>query len=336
MNTSYILTIFLWIIIQINLNSQSPVYFEFPTDTSKWTQSINLSGFNPGGSQEIVVDHYLLGDTILNGINYHKIYGRQIYPTVLNANGVITNNLYFVGGLREDSLKKIYFYCSTNSNALSYDNSFENFEFGEEYLLYDFNVNEGDTLAWIPNNLPRIVHRIDTIEIFDNEYREKIIFRDSSIILVGNYWISGIGSSIGLFGPYKRISTTYFNPRLLCFRSPNQSIVLSDLTNINEYLNCEFYYNDLTTSINHQDEVDKNSFIKINPNPFTDVLNISSKIVSRSYDLEIYNLNSQMVFSQNNIFGDIEINLKKLPKGIYIVKLLTEGNSTIIEKLIKQ
>lgn len=70
-------------------------------------------------------------------------------------------------------------------------------------------------------------------------------------------------------------------------------------------------------------------FIQISPNPFTNLLTISS---SKPNKLSIYNLLGQLVFTQNNRIGQTTLELQNLPNGLYIVNSEAEGK--ILKKFI--
>ena len=76
------------------------------------------------------------------------------------------------------------------------------------------------------------------------------------------------------------------------------------------------------------DLVDKKN-IKIYPNPVKNILHIdtNSKIVKG----EIFSISGQIM----KTFSDKEINVSKLPKGIYILKLNLK-NEIITQKFIKE
>jgi hypothetical protein len=76
----------------------------------------------------------------------------------------------------------------------------------------------------------------------------------------------------------------------------------------------------------------KNEELKIYPNPVNDVLHISNK--SSIENVEIYNLAGQLLITKNNVKSK-EINVSSLQKGIYIVKIISNGIEKSY-KIIKQ
>jgi hypothetical protein len=71
----------------------------------------------------------------------------------------------------------------------------------------------------------------------------------------------------------------------------------------------------------------------ITPNPFKDVLNLSSEAVKPHYKLEIFSLIGQLIISKN---AESSIRLPKLPRGIYLARLTNEnGQQVISQKIVK-
>ena len=138
----------------------------------------NLSGGNR---------YFFLGDSIIQGIEYNKIYS---YPIISTNPGpycppfAISNTIYsIISLLREDTIAKKVFYLDINSNT--------------EHLLYDFSLNSGDTLfsQYAGQGNLLIVDSIGNI-LLNTGGSRKIIYLNN-----GQYYIESIGGSQGLFFP---------------------------------------------------------------------------------------------------------------------------------------
>ena len=71
----------------------------------------------------------------------------------------------------------------------------------------------------------------------------------------------------------------------------------------------------------------------ISPNPFRDVLNLTSDAVKPHYKLEIFSLIGQLLLSRT---AESTIRLPKLPRGIYLARLTNEhGQQVISQKIVK-
>ena len=173
--------------------------------------------------------HSLKGDTIINDFVYQKLVGHlAISPPTPNV---------YIGALRFAEDKKVFVY---------YDNN--------EYLLYNFNVQIGDTLNifggieyYIDNKtLPHIVVNIDTLDdgrikiISDAIIQEEIngIIHEEKRQKI---WIEGIGSLDGIV--YNTATTMYGSGKkvLLCAYHNNDCCYTTDYTS---YASLGCVYND--------------------------------------------------------------------------------------------
>lgn len=89
----------------------------------------------------------------------------------------------------------------------------------------------------------------------------------------------------------------------------------------------EVFYSSIEIK-NYTPVIKKPDFI-LHPNPVSDILNVS---VNSVFDYEIYNLSGKIMMKQNG--ASSAINVKNLPKGIYIIQINTNGN-IIKEKFMK-
>lgn len=134
----------------------------------------------------------LLGDTLVNGINYLKIY--------YSYDSLNTQWKYQYGLLRQDSVGKVY-YKNSSSNEL---------------MLYDFGLQVNDTFH-VNEFCTLIVTDIDTITLNDGQLRKRIQLEKKDQPNWGNeYWINGIGSEFGLISHFRFCGTDYSDV-LLCF-----------------------------------------------------------------------------------------------------------------------
>ncbi len=198
-------------------------------------------------------------DTIIGGKVYKKLY-MFLHDTVFNK-----ENAVYVGGIREEN-KRIYFYADTPVHPYKPILDTVNHE---EILLYDFNVNVGDTI-WSGNfdNNWLVVSNIDTVQI-GNSLRKRIHFQ-----YLTTKWIEGIGSTNGLLFATMGEPTKEGVPtnNLICFKHSDDEEILF------VYDHC------FPDAINNVETVKNNTTIKIFPNP-------SSKNIMFSFkDLKIEKL----------------------------------------------
>lgn len=204
------------------------------TNLSQWCDQWNVLSHGYLGPDEPLYNahtiiHSLEGDTIINDLVYQKLVGHL-------AISEPTPNVY-IGAMRFAEDKKVFVY---------YDNN--------EYLLYDFNVQIGDTLNifggieyYIDNKtLPHIVVNIDTLDdgrikiISDAIIQEEIngIIHEEKRQKI---WIEGIGSIDGIV--YNTATTMYGSGKtiLLCAYHNNDCCYTTDYTS---YASLGCVYND--------------------------------------------------------------------------------------------
>lgn len=242
-----------------------------------------------------------MGDTTIAQTDYKKLYSS--YDTTLN-------NWYKYGAIRENE-NKVYFYLYSNET---------------EVLLYDFNLNVGDTFISTHNSLEYQgcpielkVSSIDTTILENGEQRQRFNFNGAEV------WISGIGSLYGLiyvdvyqciWDMFYDLSCCHENDELI-FQSPYFDNCLVNTVGINEN----------SIQVNHS----------LYPNPFSQSTVLKFEYsVSQNYRLQIINSTGQLVKEIDNIYsGEIHINGNQLKKGIYFYRLTTNHNEILAGKLMK-
>lgn len=238
----------------------------------------------------------LSGDTLINGFYYHKI--SKPFINIVGVSGTQYNYAGYAGSIRQDTTnRKIYFIFSTDNI---------------EYLLYDFNLQVGDTLKgysqfFCPSFIKTIIST-DSI-LIGSSYRKRWNTNQNFSI------IEGIGSTLGLLDfCFYSLSPTNI---LTCFQQNGQSLFPSTTTN------CE-----LITSVNSGENI----LFQINvfPNPFTNKTTLQfDNSKKENFTLTIYNLQGQVVLTIANITNDnIEIERQNLMSGLYFFHLRTDKRVT--------
>ncbi len=244
----------------------------------------------------------IMGDTTI---------GQREYKTLYSTNDTTLSNWFKYGAIRENE-NKVYFYLFANEI---------------EVLLYDFNLNVGESFISTHNSIEyqgcpieMEVSSIDTVSIENGEQRQRFNFSD------GEKWITGIGSLNGLIyvGAYQCVIDMYYDLSCcheneeLVFQSPNFDNCLINTVGLNEN----------STQMHHS----------VYPNPFTQftVLNFDYSS-SQTYRLQIINSTGQVVKRINQInSGKIEISGHQLNSGIYFYILTNDKNEIVSGKLMKK
>ncbi len=231
-------------------------------------------------------EYYCTGDTIIDDHSYKKVFIRDLVITQNGPPFEAEGPYQLYGLVRDDTAnKKVY--------AIKY-NEFEGCPENEEYLLYDFSLNIGDTLnlCIIPDWNEFVISDIYSQEVFD--FNTRVFFNWDEIY-------EGIGSNYGLFeemfAPYKKTgSQRYVYHTFLdyyCRESP-----------------CWLF---VSTRENLESES-----IHIFPNPAVDFIYISIENDDIS-SISVFNNVDQEVIRKS---GDLhKINVSQLKPGLYIIEI---------------
>ena len=305
--------ILLFCLIINNSLGQNPNWIQLPDSNASWcAQRGFLMTGNPDAFHTYNYIQTISGDTLINGLVYHKIYESGILDIMAIPPTTWTYTYYnneYVGCIRENNNRQAYQIPKL---------------FSVEIPLYDFNLQIGDT---VPSSPSIIVSGIDSIfDGFDFRLRFKLSSADTTFWPGYGYfehvsWIEGIGSTGGNFfslGPYfERGGTLY------------------EFTH-----NGIIYYQDSIGSCNlslNYSEFSNQSTISIFPNPVLDKLYIDiDNYFSERVSILVTDLSGRLIFNRQLQKGKNECNLENLASGIYIYKLC-EGKSIIDSgKLLKQ
>ena len=284
-----------------NLNSQD--YVPMAVDSATWlmTDGDEIPQF----SESIVLR--IEGDTTINGLNYSKLYYYDVY-----LYEVIFNSRKLLGLIRDDiSQRKVYgglingvqfgfeTFLSENVQCDWGDvNSFQ------EHLLYDFSLQEGDTINNCMYPFPTKITLVETIERHGFQRRNYVLDHEGYSIMT-----EGIGTCIGIFKGEQCYITGYDYYRL-------------DNYCIGSFSNCN-----ITTSINQQS---LNFQIDIFPNPTQTYLHIEAS--DKLKKISLLNLNGKVI---NHYEKTTQIDMTNFLEGIYIVKIEDEEGNIFTQKVVK-
>jgi hypothetical protein len=294
-------SLLLAILLFLTVSLHSQTYHPFPDSGAVW----DVQMFCCGGDPIISVWNYSLeikGDTTFEGKFYQKVYES---PEKV------------IGGIREDSLKRVYF---TNFRDSVYDNilserTIEVHKFNE-VLIFDFSVVSGDSFSLTDSNALGSSNwvMVDSVLTFGS-YRKRISVNFNG----GNdTWIEGMGSlSSGVLGPL--VMESLVAVRLCRFAygadtlvDPREGCMLSD------------------TKVESS-----NSSFSIHPNPIT-----SSSVLTIEYPnqfqftMEIVDLQGRVIASRKiaNRFSLSEVNLDS---GIYLVRIKSNDEVLGTDRIVK-
>ena len=294
-------------------HGQANVYHPFPDTDAVWTVFDQMSHTGTHCDNDEWMRSYIQkGDTIINSKLYNKLYLNEDHsesngpPPPCSYSYPITTNL-FIGGLRNDSLnKKVFFYDNSKN---------------QECLLYNFNVNIGDTIQdWLAYcSASTIYWKITSIDsaLVGSKYHKR--FNINGGINADTSIIEGIGSLTGLLGPYAFFEN--FN-HLIC----NSVLGQTMFVNKGPPASC---------GIVGIGETKDNAPYSIYPNPFYTETTLRTKNIFKNVSLTLYNSLGQAVKQMNNLTGqEIILQRENLPSGLYFLRLMEDNKVLATNKLV--
>ncbi len=270
---------------------QTNIYHPFPDSAATWKVSC---GVNADPCYGTWTYNYILtgGDTIIGTYQYKKIYSQLESCSGPNPCYCDPNSagyvLHYYAAIRNDTIAKKVFI------ALN----------GIDSMLYDFNLNLGDTLrganTWLSSveQCPSTVSSIDSV-LCGSHYRKRWITSISNCAI-----IEGIGSTFGIFSPICPPFESGCD--LNCFSQNNVTLYGNGL--------CEPLF---------IKESNTTPQIKISPNPTAHDLTISILLpISEAISFTLYNPLGQAV-KEMRIADfenqEIKMNVDELPAGLYLL-----------------
>ena len=265
------------------------------------------------------VTYYLGEDTIVNKVNYRSLWRTEGY----------LKNTICVGGLRQaDEGMKVYYYNFYTSCGVP----------KQEYLLYDFTANVGDTIR-------DAYFRLEDMRLYTDFMGEpesvgwvvlnKYVQDDRIHMIIERcyeetdveeryqtHWIQGIGSPNVLWPVNYGVAgrTTLY---ALCATQGDAKLFSYDVEYLHIENNCTEWH--LKTD-NIEDIISQKLSLFTLGNHLQ--VHVSSKLVCAN----IYNLNGQCVLQTN----EKDIDISALPQGMYILRAETSDGVSHQAKFIKE
>ncbi len=309
-------------LISLSCKVFSQDYFPFPQGNAIW--NIKLTNTWDGDDE---IRYGQIGDTIIESITYHKIY-RLKDSTLIHPESV------FCCGIREES-KQIFI----KINDL------------DEQLLYDFNLNVGDSIKYnfsdgyfnnngdfefcqICDTFYRKIISIDTLTIYNgSQRRHYTLERTNGYQPFNDEWIEGMGSSVwlGLFNPYVTdvvMNGDGWSP--MCFKVDDEVVYL-------ENSDCDQCFCKLYTGVIHIESEFHSEFPYPNPANNTLIFKFPTNNANTQHKntIKIFEINGKLLREIHSESDHLEVNISSLRKGIYIFETIINGEVTQSGKFIK-
>lgn len=250
--------------------------------------------------------YYLNGDSIVEGIQYHKLYSRgelsyyDYYDPGVPHTCSGFELYHTLSGLIRQDERKILKHTGVNY---------------PDEVIYDFNMEVGDT---IPYSGHITIDNIDTIQ-FAGESRLRFWLNGAQ----SQHLIEGVGHDLGFFVP---IQSGYFDCgfEFACFKQFDDTLLFPSQT-----ISCDFSV-DIT-------EI-KPLISRLYPNPFTDQLNLEMAQRSDIDRITALDLNGRQVELSHKRLGDMtyQIETSRLLTGVYLLKLTMKNGDPLTMKIQKK
>lgn len=293
--------------------AKAQTYHEFPSDSTTWSFCTYSRISTTLGRCSGVFHYGIFGDTLINNLNYLKLFSYEQNGEYLNDHnpGFLMENATYQGALRADSSRKVYY---LKSGELT------------ESVFIDFGVQINDTFCFDLRGYGcQVVTAIDSQLINNNQYRRSISFG-----YIGLKWVEGIGNWVGgFFGDY---TDNYWG--LNCHSNKGQQLigVPNDCSCVeNEHVNDNQWQIVSIESI-----ANLNCELNVFPNPTSGKVTIHLGKEYKKCTVSISQLNGKIVLSnQYNNLDIITLDLESLEFGSYIINLDT-GKEKIGKIVIKK
>lgn len=258
--------------------------------------------------------YFLYGDTVMNGETYSRVY-----EAFNNSMLIDTANATYIGGIREDSAQKVWFFGDGPSHYQGYCDFPPD---TAEYLLYDFDIAVGDTLniytSFYP---PYVVHDVDTISINGTQRRRWAVGNDGCINC--EHWIEGVGSDHGLF--YSWCQYFEWGWQLRCYEDPD---IFYDPWGLGN----PCYVLTSTT-----DPILK-ELLSVGPNPSNTAIRMRLEAeATETYHLQLFDSRGSLVLERDLSGGEeLVLQASDFPKGVYHYQVAGTARQKASGKIVFQ
>ena len=276
------------------------------TLSSAFAQNINFPDSNAIWS--VYNEKYFVdGDSTFNAIDYKKYY--------FSNDSIVTSGSFFAL-LREEILTKKVFAISSGN--------------AQEHLIYDFSLSINDTVSVFPLSFPFTsgpilvkVESVDSVLIGDTYNRRLKIIGEYLNSGYEEYWIEGIGSTMGIFnsGVSGTMIIDIYYPTLLCFEK--DGVILFHNPNFTDCY--EIYPVGIKESGLY-------TGTKVYPNPTNSSLLIESNTEIVFFSL--FSINGGIVMTKHIGEKTFTVDISAFPVGLYTLMLNTD-KGVLVKKIIK-
>lgn len=280
--------------------------FPIPAEGAEWNNA-EVEGTTYYANRIVCI-----GDTLIDSIHYSKLY--KTWSAVYFQTGACefdySSGPYLMesyeGAVRTDEYQKVYYIFPEEDTSR---------------LIYDFSVNEGDSVKidGYDAEYYSYILGVDTI-FLSNGPRKRITMQ--GIYSFHDEWIEGVGSIYGLLATFMRPWERY-DSELTCYQEYGERLYPS-------VTNCD------RCNIVTVDRVDTfNSNISIYPNPITATSIIEWSNMINASKLIFYNLSGRIILLKEATGAEsLKISNQELEKGILLMELIDKDQNLYRKRII--
>jgi hypothetical protein len=292
--------------------AQSWIYHPFPDSLATWNVSYQEYGVGYCGEYSYTFS----GDTLINGVTYQKVlktghdfsmtFTPSPFPTWnCNHSVMYSNYTVYAAAIKEDMLQKKIYVVAPSDTLVQ--------------LLYDFNMNVGDSLKGYLSLCDGCskVASVDSI-LIGGTYRKQWNMQMGTDVELFHI-IEGIGSSAGLLNIVTHFE--YYS-NLDCFSQNDQTLYPYYISSAG----CA-----LLTSKEELSETENN--FRLYPNPTTGKFQITSD--QKVEMIEIMDVLGNTVYRSavNNIISELDLSV--FPSAVYFAIIKDKNGTFSVQKLLK-
>jgi hypothetical protein len=294
--------LFLFTALLLALTSQAKniTYYSFPDSNAIWNMHYVIYGY--GGEYDENYSIIISGDTLINGILYHKLLTPFVQSSGKSKVTWIESG--YKGAFRQDIASKKVFIVPPDSLS--------------EQLLYDFNMHAGDTVR---GYIERHVSTKDIIDSVDSvlvgvRYHKR--WKLSSMTPI--YFIEGVGSTFGLIEASTGSVVDGPEISISCFSQNGHTLYPDTATHCEVILSVE----------PANSKIDQ---ISVYPNPSNGSFVVECDPSIGVKEIKVMDLLGNIIIHEP-IDNKAVIRIKDLQSGIYFLTISDKFNGMITKKLI--
>jgi hypothetical protein len=277
-------------------------YHPLQTDSATWT----VVEYGYGTTLETGTWHFgVSGDTVINGLAYHKIYENTGSLGSINPDTAFNMaTASYACAFREDSTKKVWVIGGYNATDTF------------EYVHYDFSLNVGDTFCFHYEPCGVLCHPVTLVDsvLVNGSYRRQIHF---SYGTQEEVWIEGIGAvHDGWIGEWCFVGNIEWV--LNCYSEHG----------VHVYGTCDY---PMGTGMNSL--YDGGPGIGLFPNPVAEMLTIDNAVPGAIVSIE--NVMGEAMLTEQLVSTRATLDVASLARGVYILRYRINGNERAY-KFVKQ